>query len=131
MEVMWDGSTAVFNEIVLPTINNMQPLLKEYSSQLHLAGKPAPCLLMPDLAIKMLTSLDCMLDYCNTHYMGLPLMTIQKLQLVQNAAWAKYVSLYLSWQQRHSSQPKVSTPSVQDKLGNSLGANIFNSSESL
>lgn len=39
-----------------------------------------------DLGLEVHALVTPSLDYCNAHYMGIPLRMVQKLQLVQNVA---------------------------------------------
>ena len=55
-------------------------------SQLKLVHQLFPFLEMLDLATVIHASVTSRLDYCNTLFVGLPLKTVQKPQLVQNSA---------------------------------------------
>lgn len=54
--------------------------------QLRRVRQLQPLLEKKDLAIEIHALVRSRLDYCNMHYVGLPLKTTQKLHLVQDAA---------------------------------------------
>ena len=54
--------------------------------QLRLVAQLRPYLDRDDLASVVHALVTSKLDYCNALYVGLPLKTVQKLQLMQNAA---------------------------------------------
>lgn len=61
------------------------PLPRGALAQLRLVHQLCLYLSQSDLTMVMYALVTSRLDYCSIYYVALPLMTIQKLQLVQNA----------------------------------------------